>query len=83
VGKYPWRIGNRIRNFRKEKMSRILALKLVSGFLILTLMFIVGYLNFTITWGLEIKSWLGFFGFFIIITILQALLTSINAIEEE
>ena len=62
---------------------KIFALKVVATCLILTLMFLIGYANFTISWGLEVNSWVGFFGFFILSMIMQAILQAILSIKEE
>jgi hypothetical protein len=62
---------------------KIFALKMVAVCLILTLMFLIGYANLTISWGLEVKSWVGFFGFFILSMIMQTILQAILSIKEE
>ena len=62
---------------------KIVALKIIATCLILTLMFLIGYANFVITWGLEVKSWVGFFGFFILTMIMQSILQAVLAIKEE
>lgn len=57
-------------------------LKVVSTLTLTILLFIIGYVNQTVGWGMEVKSWPTIIGCFALSMIVTVIVTVVSAIED-
>jgi hypothetical protein len=61
--------------------AQLIALKLICGLFILATIVAAGYFNMVYTWGMEVKSFASFFGFWLLGSFLTALMQEVLAIK--
>lgn len=62
---------------------QVVALKIICGLFILAAIVAAGYFNMVYTWGMEVKSFTSFFGFWLLGGFLTALMQAVLAIKDE
>ena len=61
----------------------LIALKIICGALLLAAIVVAGYFNMVYTWGMEVKSFASFFGFWLLGGFLTFLMQVVLSIKDD